>query len=80
MSTDADSPSAEYAVVGPASFGTAILEFRTRMGLTQQELAERADIHRSYLSTLERGKSTEAMRQIFDALRTLGLEVVIRPR
>ena len=49
-------------------------------GLTQQELAERADIHRSYLSTLERGKSTEAMRQIFDALRTLGLEVVIRPR
>ena len=70
----------EYLVVGARSFGGAIREFRNRRHLTQQEVAERADIHRSYLAALENGSATKALQQIMRAINTLGLEVVIRPK
>ena len=37
----------EFVVFGPNGFGAAIKEFRHRRGLTQQELATRADLYRS---------------------------------
>jgi transcriptional regulator with XRE-family HTH domain len=70
----------EFVVVGPGSFGAAIREFRHRMGLTQQAVAIKAQVHRSYLSSLETGSTTEALVQIVRTLDALGLEVVIRPR
>jgi transcriptional regulator with XRE-family HTH domain len=70
----------EYLVVGPRSFGGAIREFRTRRHSTQQEVAERADIHRTYLAALENGSATEALQQIMRAISALDLEVVIRPK
>lgn len=36
-------------------FGTAVKFRREELGLTQEELAERAGIHRTYLSDVERG-------------------------
>ena len=36
-------------------FGTAVKFRREELGLTQEELAERAGIHRTYLSDIERG-------------------------
>jgi transcriptional regulator with XRE-family HTH domain len=36
-------------------FGTAVKFRREGLGLTQEELAERAGIHRTYLSDVERG-------------------------
>jgi transcriptional regulator with XRE-family HTH domain len=38
-----------------ARFGFAIKDRREALGLTQEELAERAGIHRTYLSDVERG-------------------------
>jgi transcriptional regulator with XRE-family HTH domain len=70
----------EFRVIGPHSFGLAIREFRDRRGVTQQELADRADVHRSYLSELETGHTTEAVNRIIRMLTALDLEVVIRER
>jgi len=36
-------------------FGDAVRSRREELGLTQEELAERARIHRTYLSDVERG-------------------------
>ena len=36
-------------------FGYALKDRREALGLTQEELAERAGIHRTYLSDVERG-------------------------
>ena len=67
-------------VFGPNGFGAAIKEFRHRRGLTQQELATRADLYRSYLSKLESGATTEALEQMTRVLAELDLEIVVRER
>ena len=36
-------------------FGFAVKDRREELGLTQEDLAERAGIHRTYLSDVERG-------------------------
>ncbi|ANQ83456.1 helix-turn-helix domain-containing protein [Azoarcus olearius] len=38
-----------------ASFGAAVRQFRERHGWSQELLAERADLNRSYLGEVERG-------------------------
>ncbi|WP_276961849.1 helix-turn-helix domain-containing protein [Ferrimicrobium acidiphilum] len=70
----------EYAIRNHQSFGRALREFRSRQGITQEELAQRTNLHRSYLSALEGGSTTEAMRRIVVVARALDLEIVLRPR
>jgi HTH-type transcriptional regulator / antitoxin HipB len=70
----------EIRVWGPESFGTALREFRHRADLTQLAVAERANVHRSYLVGLENGTTTEAMRNLVRAIHALDLEIVIRPK
>lgn len=70
----------EFVVFGPSGFGAAIKEFRHRRGLTQQQLATKADLYRSYLSNLETGATTEALQQMTRALAALDLEIVVRER
>ncbi|NQV97332.1 MAG: helix-turn-helix transcriptional regulator [Acidimicrobiaceae bacterium] len=69
-----------YIVRGSGSFGPAIREFRHRRGLTQAELAERANLHRSYLSSIEAGVTTEALKSLMRTLNALDLEITIRPK
>jgi transcriptional regulator with XRE-family HTH domain len=70
----------ETQVRGPESFGIALREYRHRAGLTQADVAERANVHRTYLAGLENGSTTEAVRNLVRALHALDLEIVIRPR
>jgi HTH-type transcriptional regulator/antitoxin HipB len=70
----------EYVVVGPQSLGRSIREFRLRRHLSQQALAEQVGFHRSYLSELESGATTEALDRIVRTLSALNLEIVIRER
>ena len=37
------------------AFGEAVRKFRTARGLSQEKLAERANIHRTYIGDVERG-------------------------
>jgi transcriptional regulator with XRE-family HTH domain len=68
-----------WTVRDPEALGQVIRHYRKQQGLAQQQLAEAAGLHRSYLSDLERGKSTEQNARLSRVLRRLGLEVVVRP-
>jgi transcriptional regulator with XRE-family HTH domain len=51
--------------------GTAIRERREAGGLSQEELADRAGLHRTYISLVERAQrniSVDALGEIADAL------------
>jgi len=39
-----------------AGFGTAVRRRRYKLGLSQEAFAEKADIHRTYVSSIELGK------------------------
>jgi transcriptional regulator with XRE-family HTH domain len=71
------SPQSAYRIYTPASFGTAIRHYRTEAGLTQAELAEKAGLHRSYLSELESGKETEQLKRLLRVLRQLGVRMTL---
>jgi transcriptional regulator with XRE-family HTH domain len=45
-------------------FGTAVKAGREALGLTQEGLAERAGIHRTYLSDVERGSRNVSLLNI----------------
>lgn len=53
--------------------GKAIRERRLELGLSQEELASRADIHVTYLSTVERGHRNIALLNIIGISQGLKL-------
>ena len=68
---------APFHVQDPASLGIAIRHFRTQVGVSQVELAERVGLHRSYLSALEGGRETEHMKRVFRVLKHLGVKMTL---
>jgi transcriptional regulator with XRE-family HTH domain len=56
-------------------FGLAVKLGREALGLTQEELAERAGIHRTYLSDVERGSRNVSLVNIERLASALSLEV-----
>ncbi len=53
------------------SFGASVRVWRTRLRVTQEELAERAGLHRTYISDVERGArnvSLESIERLAQAL------------
>lgn len=49
-------------------------------GLTQQQLADQLGVSRSYVADMETGRSNRLVDLVFDMLRMLDLELVIRRR
>jgi HTH-type transcriptional regulator/antitoxin HipB len=66
-----------FRVYTPGSLGAAIRHYRREAGLSQAELADRAGLHRSYLSDLEQGKETEQVRRILRILKQLGVRMTL---
>jgi transcriptional regulator with XRE-family HTH domain len=61
--------------------GLAIRHYREARGLSQEELAEKADLHRTYISLIERAirnVSVDALSGIADALDVRPSQVVQR--
>jgi len=56
--------------------GTNIRMHRTRLRLSQEELAFRASIGRSYLSQIENGKKNITILMLLDLSKALGVEPV----
>ena len=55
-----------------ALLGRAIKAYRTALGISQEELAHRAGLHRTYVSDLERGArnpSIESIEKLAQALQ-----------
>jgi transcriptional regulator with XRE-family HTH domain len=54
-----------------ANFGLVVRRHRQAVGLSQEELAHRAGLHRTYVSLIERGQRTvsiEVLRKLAAAL------------
>ena len=54
-----------------AAFGAAVRRTRAEMGMSQEALADASDLHRTYISQIERGlksPSLNAMQRIAHAL------------
>ncbi len=55
--------------------GAAIKRRRIRLGLTQEELAEAADLHWTYVSGIERGIRNVSILNLLQIATALGLRV-----
>ena len=52
--------------------GEKIKDLRNRNGLTQQELADRAELTKGYISQLERGQVAPSVVTLLDLIECLG--------
>lgn len=58
-----------------SSFGTALRQLREAKGWSQEVLAERADLNRSYIGELERGRAIASLLTIQKLSFALGLSL-----
>lgn len=57
------------------AFGARVRDLRLSAGLSQEELANAAGIHRTYLSSLERGQRNVSLDNIIALARALKIDV-----
>lgn len=58
-----------------AEFGEAVRARRYKLGMSQEELAERADLHRNYVGGVERGERNIALVNLEKLAGALGVKV-----
>lgn len=56
-------------------FGLRIAELRKQLNISQEELAERCGVHRTYIGSIERGEKSPTLNTIYKFSK--GLEVNI---
>lgn len=56
-------------------FGAAVRAFRKRLGISQEALAERAELHRTYVTDVERGARNLSLESISRLARALNLSI-----
>jgi len=54
-------------------FGKQVRKFRKARGLSQEELAELAELHRNYIGGIERGERNVALLNIVRLAKALGV-------
>jgi transcriptional regulator with XRE-family HTH domain len=59
----------------PGDFGTRVARFRANRRLTQEELAERAGLSRTYLARLERRRQDPTLTTLRRLAKALGIRV-----
>lgn len=55
-------------------FAENIRRIRKSIGLSQEELADRAGLHRTYISSIERHERNVSLENIFILAKALGVE------
>lgn len=55
-------------------FGANIRAYRIRLGLTQEQLAEIANLHRTYIGAIERGDRNVSLKNIVHIAEALMVE------
>jgi transcriptional regulator with XRE-family HTH domain len=58
-----------------AAFGRNVARIRSQRGLSQDELAEKADLDRTYVSGIERGVRNPGVKTVLRIARALGVSV-----
>lgn len=56
-------------------FGSAVKKRRLELRISQEELAARAQLHRTYIGDIERGARNLSLENIAKVAKGLGLEV-----
>ncbi len=56
-------------------FGKAIRRRRRELDFSQEELAERAELHRSYISDIERGERNPSLENIEKLAKALNISI-----
>lgn len=54
--------------------GRTIRSLRLKQKMSQEEYAERADVHRNYIGLVERGERTPNLRNLVKLARGLGIK------
>jgi len=60
--------------------GRLVRAHRKQRGLTLETVSGLGNLSMRFLSEFERGKETAEIGKVLKVLRTLGLEVIVRPR
>ena len=58
-------------------FGLAIRQRRQELGISQEELSFRAELHRTYISDIERGSRNPSLENIEKLAKALDISVSI---
>lgn len=56
-------------------FGSRVKEERLRLGISQEELASRANVHRTYIGMIERAEKNITLENIGKIASALGLSI-----
>ena len=67
-------------VTDSISLGTAIRQRRKKMGYTQAYLSECTGFSTSFISDLERGKTTAEIGKTISLINLLGMDLLIQDR
>lgn len=57
------------------TFGLRVREYRTQAGLSQEALADRAGLHRTYIGSVERGERNVSLGNAYAIADALGVQV-----
>lgn len=69
----------EYAITGWAKLGGLIRDARLQQGISQADLATRADVARSWLARVEAGHRNAELEPLLRLLTALDLSLSLRP-
>lgn len=58
-------------------FGSRVRAERERLGVSQEELADRAGMHRTYLGGVERGERNVGLLNVLRIARALGIKPAV---
>lgn len=56
-------------------FGNTVRTFRKQLGISQEQLAERAGLHRTYIGSIERGEQNISLLNIEKVANALGISI-----
>ncbi|WP_227430304.1 helix-turn-helix domain-containing protein [Psychrobacter sp. I-STPA6b] len=57
------------------AFGKRVREVRKEQGLSQEKLAELANIDRSYMGNIERGEKNVTLKKIYEICDALDIDI-----
>ena len=69
--------SSSATLAGGAELGRAIRDRRKALRLSQSELAKMALVGRRFISEIENGKETVALRETFKVINALGIQMSV---
>ena len=58
------------------SFGKKVQAYREQMGFTQEQLADKAKVHRTYIGTVERGETNITLLNIHKLSSALNISPI----